>query len=407
MDVQKLFAQRIGGEKFGKVQQTFKFTLINNAKMAFIEKNPTVKVIDMGVGEPEEIPVASIVENLFQEAQVKANRIYPCNGVIEFQEAAARYLARDFGISVDPKTEVMHCVGTKTALAQIPLAFLNPGEVVISTAPGYPVLPKVVEWLGGRNVAMPLEAKNKFLPDLVQLESLIKEYRPKMLLLNYPNNPTGAIASRDFFERVVGLAHEYSFLIVQDAAYADYVFEGSFVSPLHIAGGKDVTLELYSLSKSYNMQGYRLGFVTGGAALVKAFALVKDNTDNGQFIAIQKAGAHALDTCRDFLQANRAKYRRRLERVSDILTRAGLQCRPSPGTFYLYIQAPSQFLDQPIESAQKLADLLISRFGLITVPWDEAGACVRLSMTFEVGNKDFTSEAEVLQALENRLLGGR
>lgn len=407
MDVQKLFADRIGGEKFGKVKQTFKFTLINNAKLEFMAAHPDVKVIDMGVGEPEETPAPSIMERLYVEAQKKENRIYPCNGILEFSEAAARYLDRDFSIKLDPKTEIMHCVGTKTALAQIPLAFVNPGEAVIATVPGYPVLPRVAEWLGARMISMPLESKHNFLPDMKELEATVKRERPKMVLLNYPNNPTGGVATREFFEKMVALAHEYSFVIVQDAAYADFVFDGTFISPLHIEGGKDVTLELYSLSKSYNMQGYRLGFVAGGAALVKAFALVKDNTDNGQFIAIQKAGIHALDGCQDFLAQNKAKYGRRLERVADILNRAGIAARPSPGTFYLYVDVPESFRGARFENAQAMTDFLINRYGLITVPWDEAGPCLRFSMTFEVGNKDFASEDEVFEALESRLVHDR
>jgi LL-diaminopimelate aminotransferase len=407
MDVQKLFAERIGGEQFGKVKQTFKFTLINNAKMEFIASNPGVKVIDMGVGEPEENTDPSFIETLFAEAKRKENRIYPCNGILEFQEAASRYLSREFGIALDPKTEVMHCVGTKTALAQIPLAFINPGDKVIATVPGYPVLPRVAEWLGAKVLSVPLETKNKFLPDLQQFEDLVRRERPKLVLLNYPNNPTGGVATGDFFARMVGLAHEYAFLIVQDAAYADFVFDGKFVSPLHIEGGKEVSLELYSLSKSYNMQGYRLGFVAGGSQLVKAFALVKDNTDNGQFIAIQKAGGYALDRGQEFLSANREKYRRRLERAASILSKAGIEARRSPGTFYLYVDVPGSFRGVRCDSAQAMADLLISRCGLITVPWEEAGPCLRFSMTFEVGNKDFANENEVFEALENRLVHDR
>ena len=407
MDVQKLFAERIGGEQFGKVQQTFKFTLINNAKQEFMSKNPAVKVIDMGVGEPEELPTQTIIDALFQAAKVKENRIYPCNGILEFAQAAARYLEREFGISVDARKEVMHCVGTKTALAQIPLAFVNPGDAVIATVPGYPVLPKASEWLGARVLPIPLEASNKFLPDVEKLKNMVRQERPKVVLLNYPNNPTGAVATPEFFKRVVELAHTYGFLLVQDAAYADYVFSGRFVSPLHVDGGKEVTLELYSLSKSYNMQGYRLGFVAGSAELVKAFSLVKDNTDNGQFIAIQKAGIHALDACSAFLRENRDKYKRRLTRVSSILRQAGIEAVESPSTFYLYVPVPKEFRGVEIRTGQQMADLLINRYGVVTVPWDEAGPYLRFSMTFEVGTGDFASENEVFQALEARLLHDR
>jgi len=407
MDVQKLFAHRIGGEQFGKIQQTFKFTLINNAKQQFIKENPQVRVIDMGVGEPEEVPTGSIIERLYSEARVKANRIYPCNGILDFSHACARYLKRTLGFEFNPQTEIMHCVGSKTALAQIPLAFLNPGETVITTEPGYPVLPRVAEWLGANITPLKLEAKNKFLPDRNELERVVRERAPKMILLNYPNNPTGAVADRSFYEWLVDLAHQHNFLIVQDAAYADYVFEGDFVSPLQVPGGKEVALELYSLSKGYNMQGYRLGFVVGGAPLVKAFGLVKDNTDNGQFIAIQRAGIHALDDCNPFLAENRAKYQRRMARVAEIFSHIGIEVRPSPGTFYLYIKVPREFRGASLPNAQAFTDLLIARYGLITVPWDEAGAYVRLSMTFEVGTADFASEDEVFTALEERLLHDR
>jgi LL-diaminopimelate aminotransferase len=406
MNTQDLFAERIGGKQFGKVQKVFKFTLINNAKQAFIEKNPDIKVIDMGVGEPEELPSEGIMHALDEAARVKANRIYPCNGILEFQEAAARYLMRDFNIDVDPSTEVMHCIGAKTALAQIPLAFVNPGDVVVTTTPGYPVLPQAAEWLGAEVVSIPLEAKHRFLPDLEGLERTIKEKRPKLLLLNYPNNPTGAVATKAFFERVVKLAHEYSFVVVQDAAYADYVYSGDFASPLHVDGGKEVTLEVYSLSKGFNMQGYRIGFVAGGAPLVKAFSHVKDNIDNGQFIAIQKAAIQALDCERAFLDFNREKYLRRMQRVSAILNKAGIEIEPSPSTFYLYVKVPEEFRGVRLKNAQEMADMLIARYGLVTVPWDNAGAYLRLSMTFEVGNDDFPNEDSVLSALEERFLKG-
>jgi LL-diaminopimelate aminotransferase len=404
MNVQDLFAERIGGKAFGSVQQTFKFTLINNAKLKFIEENPTVKVIDMGVGEPEEIPCESIIDRLNVEARIKANRIYPCNGILQFAEASARYLRSSFGIDLDPATEIMHCVGTKSALAQIPLAFVNPGDAVIATTPGYPVLPKVATWLGAKVINLPLEQRFDFLPNLDDLEASIKLNKPKLVLLNYPNNPTGAVATRAFFQKIVEFAHKYSFLIVQDAAYADFVHVGEFVSPLQIPGGKEVSLELYSLSKSYNMQGYRIGFVAGGASVMKAFSMVKDNTDNGQFIAIQQAAIHALDDCRDFVEANRKKYLRRLSRVADILQRAGIEASPSPSTFYLYVKVPAEFRGQSISSAQEMADLLIAQYGIISVPWDEVGGFLRLSMTFEVGNGDFANEEEVLTSFEARLL---
>src|SRR5262249_5991942 len=148
---------------------------------------------------------------------------------------------------------IMHCVGTKSALAQIPLAFINPGDVVIATEPGYPVLQKMCKWLGAEIHNLKLTRQHNFLPEMSELEDVVRRRSPKLLLLNYPNNPTGAVATAEFLTRVVELAHKHGFLIVQDAAYADYVFAGEFHSPLTVPGGRDVCLELYSLSKSYNM----------------------------------------------------------------------------------------------------------------------------------------------------------
>jgi len=406
MSDRTLFAERVGGAQFGKVQQTFKFTLIDDAKREFAARHPHIKLIDMGVGEPEELPSENIISRLADETKIKANRIYPCNGIPSFREAAARYVHRLLGIDFDPATEIMHCIGTKSALAQIPLAFVNPGDRVIATEPGYPVLPKMCTWLGAEVINLKLHDRNAHLPDLNELESLVRERTPKLLLLNYPNNPTGAVATAEFMTKVVGLAREYGFLIVQDAAYADYVFDGKFHSPLSVSGGRDVCLELYSLSKSYNMQGYRLGFVAGGAPLVKAFALVKDNTDNGQFIAIQMAGIEALDRSQKLVDENRNRYRRRLDRTAKILNAAGISCTTSPGTFYLYIRVPETFQGRRFESAQELTDDLIARYGIITVPWEEAGPHIRFSMTFEVGTRDFPTEEDVFSALESRLVRG-
>jgi len=407
MDLQQLFAERVGGVQFGKVNKTFKFTLIDNAKKAFLRDYPTVKLIDMGVGEPEERAADQIIERLTKAAADKKNRIYPNNGTLPFKQAAARYLERLCGVHCDPEKEILHCVGTKTALAQIPLAFLNPGDCIISTKPGYPVMPTIAGWLGAHVHAVPLHREHKFLPDLNELESIAKQERPKLLLLNYPNNPTGGIMNAEFCKAAIGLAHKYNFVIVQDAAYADFVFDSVYQSFLSHPGGKECAIELYSLSKSYNMQGYRLGFVVSNATLLSAYAVAKDNTDNGQFIAIQMAGVEALDNGAAQLNANREKYRRRLNHVSQILRDAGLDAESSPGSFYLYVPVPKTFHGLSFESAQSFTDYLINKLGVVSVPWEEAGPHIRLSMTFEVGNEHFANEDEVLSTLGARIKSGK
>ncbi len=407
INLQKLFAERIGGENYGKVSKVFKFTLIDNAKKAFLRDYPGVKLIDMGVGEPEERAPENVIAALSSAAAVKANRIYPNNGTAPFKEAAARYMKRLVGVECDPTKEIVHCVGTKTALAQIPLAFLNPGDAVIATKPGYPVLPTIASWLGAKVTALPLTRANRFLPDLRELENTVKTERPKLLLLNYPNNPTGGVATESFIRSVIELAHRYNFVVVQDAAYADFVFDGRFRSFLEFPGGRECALELYSLSKSYNMQGYRLGFVVSNPTLLSAFALVKDNVDNGQFIAIQHAGVEALDNGAAFVGENKGKYLRRLTSVAESLTAAGLEATPAAGSFYLYLAVPQSLHGHTFASAQAFTDYLIEKLGVVTVPWEEAGPHVRLSMTFEVGNEHFKDETEVLHTFHSRITTGK
>jgi LL-diaminopimelate aminotransferase len=404
MNHQKLFADRIGGEQFGKIQQTFKFTLIDNAKKALQKEKPDVKIIDLGVGEPEERASDNIIKRLYEESLIKENRIYPCNGTDDFKFAAKRYLKKLLDLDFDAQTEIVHCMGMKNALAQAPLAFINTGDDVITTSPGYPVLGTMSKWLGANVHSLKLTEQNKYLPDLNEIEDIAKNGKTKILLLNYPNNPTGAVATLDFYERVVALAHKYNFIIIQDAAYADHVYEGKYISPMQVSGGRDVTIEMYSLSKGYNMQGFRLGFVVSNPTLLKAFALVKDNTDNGQFIAIQKAGVEALDNSEQFRAKIKEKYCSRMQNISNIFREAGIKASPAPGTFYLYFPVPEEFHGNKFKTAQEFTNFLISNYGIITVPWDEAGPHLRCSMTFEIGNKDFKDENSVYQELKVRII---
>lgn len=408
MTIQQLFADRIGGSDFGKVGRTFKFTLIDTAKKGFIRQNPSIKVIDMGVGEPEERACDEIATKLYHEALLTENRIYSNNGTLDFKEAAARYLKRLLDLEFVPDKEIVHCLGTKTALAQLPFAFINPGDAVMATVPGYPVLPTIATWLGARVLPLKLTAEHNFLPNLNEVEDFCKKYAPKLLLLNYPNNPTGAVADLTFYSEVVNLANRYNFVLIQDAAYADLNYDSPYTSPHQAKGGKDVTIELYSLSKSYNMQGYRLGFVVSNPALLSAYALVKDNMDNGQFLATQKAGVEALDNQGDFLRRNRQKYKQRLHKTSQLLNRIGFSTRVSPGTFYLYARVPDKFHGLRFETAQAMSDYLTSKFGVVTVPWDDAGPYLRFSMTFEIDKNNsqaFSTEDQLFAVLEERLLG--
>jgi LL-diaminopimelate aminotransferase len=294
--IQQQFANRIGGSNYGKDTNIYKFEKIKRAKAAAKLAHPDVELIDMGVGEPDEMADAGIVAKLAEEAAKPENRGYADNGIREFKVAAAKYLKDVFSVDgIDPDTEVLHSIGSKPALAMLPSVFINPGDVAILTVPGYPVLGTHTKYLGGEVYNVQLTKENNFLPDLDAIPADIAA-RAKLLYLNYPNNPTGAAATVAFFEKVVAWAKKNNVVVVHDAPYAALTYDGvKPLSFLSVPGAKDVGVELHSLSKSYNMTGWRIGFVAGNHLIVKAFGDVKDNNDSGQFIAIQKAAIYGLE----------------------------------------------------------------------------------------------------------------
>ncbi len=397
--IQELFAERIGGNQYGKSTAIYKFEKIKRAKKAAKEAKPGVELIDMGVGEPDEMAFPVVVETLQKEAAKPENRGYADNGGEAFKAAASQYMADVFGVKdIDPETEVIHSIGSKTALSMLPACFINPGDVVLMTVPGYAVLGTHAKYYGGQVYNMPLEAENDFLPDLeaVPADLLAKA---KILVLNYPNNPTGASATREFFERAVAFAKANDLIIVQDAAYASLIFEGTPLSILQVPGAKDVAIELHSLSKSYNMTGWRIGFVVGNPLIVKAYGDMKDNSDSGQFLAIQKAGADALANPQ-ITEEIAAKYSRRMDLLVDALNQNGFDAKKPKGSFFLYVAAPkSATIDgetTEFDSGEAFSQWLITNELISTVPWDDCGSFVRFSVTFaaegEAGEKAIAAE---------------
>ncbi|MCC5788642.1 MAG: LL-diaminopimelate aminotransferase [Opitutales bacterium] len=403
--IQKLFAERIGGADYGKSTAIYKFEKIKRAKNAAKKEKPDVALIDMGVGEPDEMAFPLVVETLCKEAAKPENRGYADNGGPEFREAAARYMSKVFGVKdLDPETEVLHSIGSKTALSMIPACFINPGDYVIMTSPGYPVLGTHAKYYGGLVHNVPLEEENDFLPNLGTIPTEVLE-KAKILVLNYPNNPTGASATKEFFEQAVRFAKENNLIIIQDAAYASLIFEGSPLSILQVPGGKDVAVELHSLSKSYNMTGWRIGFVCGNPLVVKAYGDMKDNSDSGQFLAIQKAAAKALDNP-SITEKISAKYSRRMDLLVKSLKAAGFSAKKPKGSFFLYVKAPKAARQGKetwtFKTGEDFSQWLITNELISTVPWDEAGAYVRFSVTFESPNGK-EGEEEVIKEIGSRL----
>ena len=408
--IQNLFAERIGGATYGKSTAIYKFEKIKRAKRAAIAAHPGVELLDLGVGEPDEMAFPLSVKTLCAEARKPENRGYADNGGAEFKQAAARWMERVCGVAdINPDAEVIHSIGSKAALSILPACFINPGDVALMTVPGYPVFGTHSKYLGGEVFDLPLTAKNNFLPDLDSIPAEVLR-RAKTLVINYPNNPTGASATPEFFAKVVEFAKRNNIIVIHDAAYAALVFKGKSGEPtrplsfLATPGAKDVGVELHSMSKSFNMTGWRLGFVVGNPLIVKAYGDVKDNSDSGQFLAIQKACAVSLDHP-EITAKIAAKYSRRMNRLVRVLNRFGFQARKPKGSFFLYTRSPKRAVvgGNTVEfaKAEDFSQWLITEKLVSTVPWDDAGAYVRWSVTFIA--KGAADEARVVSEIERRM----
>ncbi len=399
--IQSLFAERIGGDRFGKDTAIYKFEKIKRAKTAAKAAKPDVELIDMGVGEPDDMAFPEVVEALADEAAKWENRQYADNGIAEFKQAVAQYMSELYGVELDPEKEVNHSIGSKSALSLLPACFINPGDIAILTVPGYPVLGTWTKYLGGEVVNLPLTKENGFLP---QLDSLTEDQkkRAKLLYLNYPNNPTGASATEDFFDSAIQFAKDNGIVIVSDAAYAPLNFAGKPLSILSRPGAKDVAVELHSMSKGFNMTGWRLGWVCGGEPAVKAFATVKDNADSGQFQAIQKAAVAALRNQAEITPKINAKYERRLAALTETLKGLGFDAEMPKGSFYMYVEIPKGIKGgRTFQSGEDFSQWLIAEKLISTVPWDDAGNFVRFSATFVAPGLD--EETRVLDEVARRL----
>ena len=397
---QQLFADRIGGANYGKDDAIYKFEKIKRAKRKALEEHPERQLLDFGIGENDGVADDVVLSSMTEEMRKAENRGYADNGPAEFKEAVARFMQRQYGVQLDAATEINHCIGSKTALAMLPATVVNPGDVTLMTAPGYPVAGTHTSYLGGVVYKLPLLAENNFLPDLKSIPADILA-KAKLLVLCYPNSPTGATAPRAFYEEVIQFAHDNSLVVVQDAAHALLSFDREPNSFLAVPGAKDVGVEVHSMSKGFDMIGWRIGWVCGHERLVSAFADVKDNCDSGQFIAIQKAAAAALDDA-SIPERIHAKYKRRLEKLVAMLGRCGFQCSVPGGTYFLYTPSPKGLEGGPtFENAEAASQYLITEQSICTVPWDDAGAFLRFSVTYVA--EDEAAEDALMAEAESRL----
>lgn len=302
-----------------------------------------IDVISLAIGDPVEPTPQPIIHELSKEAHNPANHRYPTDeekGMLAFREAVAEWYRARYAVSLDPKTEVLGLIGSKEGCHHFVLAVVNPGDVVLMTDPGYPAYQASIWMAGGEPYRVPIRAENGFLPVFEEVPSEVAR-KATAIFLNYPNNPTGAVANPDFFARLVEFARSYNIAVCHDNPYSEVVFEGERpLSFLAAEGAKAVGVELNSLSKPFNMTGWRIGMAMGNADLIAAISKVKENTDSGIFNAIQYAGIVALRQCQDNIPKMLEIYASRRKRVVDTFSQLGWDYRPPKGTFYLWLPTP-------------------------------------------------------------------
>jgi len=342
-----------------KALPPYLFAEIDRKKKAAIAAGRPV--IHLGIGDPDMPTPAFIIKAAQAAVADPATHQYALDrGDAGFRKAIAAWFSRRFGVALDPETEILPAQGSKETLSHLPLAILNPGDVGLVPDPGYPVYASSIQFAGGEVVRFPITAARHYLPDL---EAIGKKdlARAKLIYLNYPNNPTAACATREFFEAVVAWARRHEIVVAQDAAYSEVYFGEPPVSILEVAGAKDVAVEFYSCSKTFNMTGWRVGWVAGNAETIASLVAIKSHMDNGVFTAMQRAGAAALEGYdRPEIHAIRAMYRRRRDCLVAALEAAGLEVNRPEATFYVWVKCPSgldsrTFVDRLLEEADIVA----------------------------------------------------
>jgi LL-diaminopimelate aminotransferase len=324
-----------------------------------------VDVISLGIGDPDHPTYEPIVAAAQRAVADPSTHRYPSNrGRSEFREAVASFYERRFGVTLDPETEVMPAIGAKECIFNLNLAFLDPGDVALAADPGYPVYTVGPLLVGGEPALMPLSPENDFVPDLDAIAARVRE-RARLLFVNYPNNPTGAIVADGFFDRAVRFGADNGVLIVHDNAYSETTYDG-YVAPSFLAtpGARDVGVEVFSLSKGYNMTGWRCAAIVGNAEAIASYWRLKTNIDSGLFEAVQLAGAAALGPELDrYVAEMNAIYARRRDLVCDALAKIGVPVTPPKGTIYVWAPIPDDF-----ESAADYCEHVLEQAAVVISP---------------------------------------
>jgi LL-diaminopimelate aminotransferase len=364
------------------------FAEIDRKKKAAQERG--VNIISLGIGDPD-LPTPEHIIKAGQAAMAKAaNHQYPLGaGILPFREAIAGWMKKRFGVALDPAKDIYSVIGSKEGLGHLPLAYINPGDVSLVPDPAYPVYKNATVFAGGEAYALPLKEEKNFLPDLNAVPAAVLS-RARLLFLNYPNNPISALAPRSFLEEAVAFAKKNKLVIAYDNAYSEMFYEEAPLSILEIPGAKEISIEFHSLSKTYNMTGWRIGWVCGNPEIIKGLSTIKDSMDSGQFQAIQEAGIAALNGSESFVKEMRELYKRRRDLFVGAMTKADWKMRTPPATFYVWAHTP-----QGLSSTETAARLL-DEAGVVCTPGVGFGAAgegfVRFALTVD--------EKRLLEAVE-------
>lgn len=342
------------------------FAEIDRLKQEALKRG--VDLINLGIGDPDLPTPKHVVEKLAEAAADPQNHRYPSyEGLLSFREAAANWYLSRFGVKLNPETEVLSLIGSKEGIGHIPLAFIDPGDVVLVPDPGYPVYQAGTVLAGGVPYLMPITKANAYLPDFKQVPSDILS-QAKMLFLNYPNNPTAAVAPLEFFREAVDFAQRYGLILCHDAAYSEVCFDGYRPpSILQVEGAKEVAVEFHSLSKTYDMTGWRIGFAVGNAKILAGLGRVKTNLDSGIFQAVQCAGIAALSGPQDSVEEARSIFQGRRDALLKGLRETGWKIDPPQASFYVWIPVPRGY------SSTEFAAKLLDQVGIVVTPGNGFG----------------------------------
>lgn len=362
------------------------FVEIDKAKRAAVAQGRDV--INLGIGDPDGSTHPHIIEAMKKAVEDGANHHYALDaGLPALKTEIAEWFKNRFNTDLNPDTEIYPLIGSKEGIAHLPLGIINPKDKVLLTDPAYPAYRPSIEFAGGRIISTPLKAGNNWLPDLKK----IAEYKDiKMMVVNYPNNPTSAVATKEFYEGLISLAHEKGFIIVSDMAYSEVYYDGEKpLSILEIEGAKDVAIEFHSLSKTYYMTGWRIGWACGNPTLVAALAKVKSNFDSGIFQAIQVAGVAALKSNSEITEDMRSLYQERRDYLINGLRGFGWKIEPPKAAFYVWAKLPKRFT-----SSMEASKTILEEADIVMTPGigfgDSGEGYIRMALTV---SKDRINEA--------------